>query len=222
MIRILVVEDSHSMRSFVRTALETALQTRAPFEILEATSGFDALHLKGVTLEITPLNVRNQVQIVDVAAPHSVHPGEDLEVSVVLSGQNGGEALRKTKYHVPVGAPAGTLYLTVSDATTANLTDYQNALLSPPRSSAQVFGLLNGLRSSASAYLRVWRAGNAFTVDGRDLPDPPASTALILGRNQQGGANLASARGARLTEIEIPLGQNAVGGSKTIQVEVKE
>ena len=45
MIRILVVEDSHSMRSFVRTALETALQPRGPFEILEATSGFDALRL---------------------------------------------------------------------------------------------------------------------------------------------------------------------------------
>ncbi len=45
MIRILVVEDSHSMRSFVRTALETALRARGPFEILEATSGFDALRL---------------------------------------------------------------------------------------------------------------------------------------------------------------------------------
>ena len=45
MIRILVAEDSQSMRSFVRTALESALQPRGPFEILEATSGFDALRL---------------------------------------------------------------------------------------------------------------------------------------------------------------------------------
>ena len=45
MIRILIAEDSHSMRSFVRTALESALQPRGPFEILEATSGFDALRL---------------------------------------------------------------------------------------------------------------------------------------------------------------------------------
>ena len=45
MIRILIVEDSHSMRSFVRTALETALEPKGPFEILEATSGFDALRL---------------------------------------------------------------------------------------------------------------------------------------------------------------------------------
>jgi two-component system chemotaxis response regulator CheY len=45
MIRILIVEDSHSMRSFVRTALESALEPLGPFEILEATSGFDALRL---------------------------------------------------------------------------------------------------------------------------------------------------------------------------------
>ncbi len=43
--RILIVEDSHSMRSFVRTALESALHRLGPFEILEATSGFDALRL---------------------------------------------------------------------------------------------------------------------------------------------------------------------------------
>ncbi len=45
MTRVLVVEDSHSMRSFVRTSLETVLQPRGPFEIFEATSGFDALRL---------------------------------------------------------------------------------------------------------------------------------------------------------------------------------
>jgi two-component system chemotaxis response regulator CheY len=45
MMRVLIVEDSHSMRSFVRTALEAVLQPTSPFEILEATSGFDALRL---------------------------------------------------------------------------------------------------------------------------------------------------------------------------------
>jgi len=43
--RVLIVEDSHSMRSFVRTALEAELQPKCRFEIVEATSGFDALRL---------------------------------------------------------------------------------------------------------------------------------------------------------------------------------
>jgi hypothetical protein len=186
------------------------------------TSGFDALRLKSITLDITPRDVRNQVQIADVAAPRSVRPGEDLEVTVVLSGQNGAETMKKTRYRVPVGAPAGTLYLTVSDAASANLADYLNAFSTPARSSAQVFGLLNGLRSGASAYMRVWRAGETFTIEGRDLPAPPASLSMILNRGQPTGSTQTTSRGAKLAEIEIPVGETAVGGSKTIQVEVKE
>src|SRR5919205_1117265 len=42
--RILVVEDSASTRSFIRSALETAGRL-GPCEIAEASSGFDALRL---------------------------------------------------------------------------------------------------------------------------------------------------------------------------------
>ena len=45
MVRILVVEDSHSMRSFVRSVLESVFSLAGPFEVVEATSGFDALRL---------------------------------------------------------------------------------------------------------------------------------------------------------------------------------
>jgi SpoIVB peptidase S55 len=205
----------------LNVAVGASLGVAAPLSYA-LTSGFDALRLKSVTLDITPVDVRNQMQIADVAAPRTARPGEDIEVTVVLSGQNGAETLKKTHYRVPIGAPAGTLYLTVSDAASANLADYQNAFSAPARSPSQVFGLLNGLRSGASAYLRVWRAGNSFTIEGRDLPDPPASAALIFTRAQPPGATAATSRGAKLAEIEIPVGQTAIGGSKTIQVEVKE
>jgi hypothetical protein len=186
------------------------------------TSGFDLLRLKSLTLDITPLDVRKQLQIADVAAPRTVRPGEDLEISIVLSGQNGAETIKKTHYRVPVGAPAGPLFFTVSDASSANLVEYQNAFSAPARSAAQVFGLLNALRSGSSAYLKVWRADNTFTIEGRDLPDPPASMAMIFNRAQLPGSSPANTRGAKLAEIEIPIGDTAVGGSKTIQVEVKE
>lgn len=42
--KILVVEDSSSVRSFVRDALEGAAELR-PSDVVEATSGFDALRL---------------------------------------------------------------------------------------------------------------------------------------------------------------------------------
>jgi two-component system chemotaxis response regulator CheY len=45
MSRILVVEDSVSMRSFVRNALESDSRSPAGLEVVEASSGFEALRL---------------------------------------------------------------------------------------------------------------------------------------------------------------------------------
>jgi two-component system chemotaxis response regulator CheY len=45
MSRILVVEDSVSMRSFVRNALESDSRSSAGLEVIEASSGFEALRL---------------------------------------------------------------------------------------------------------------------------------------------------------------------------------
>jgi len=43
--RILVVEDSVSMRSFVRSALESDSRSSADLDVVEASSGFEALRL---------------------------------------------------------------------------------------------------------------------------------------------------------------------------------
>ena len=43
--RILVVEDSASMRSFVRNALELDARSAAGVDVVEASSGFEALRL---------------------------------------------------------------------------------------------------------------------------------------------------------------------------------
>ena len=45
MTRILIVEDSYSMRAFVRSALESDTGELGEVEVIEAASGFDALRL---------------------------------------------------------------------------------------------------------------------------------------------------------------------------------
>jgi hypothetical protein len=185
-------------------------------------SGFDAFRLKNLTLEVAPLATRNQMQIADVAAPRRARPGDDVELSVVLTGENGAETVQKSHYRIPVGAPAGPLYATVSDAATANLAEVQTAMGSPARSPEQVLQLLNGLRSNTNAYIRFWRSDANFTADGRDLPGLPASLAIIFGKAQGGAAGSSLSRGAKVAEIAIPAGDNVVTGSKTIQIEVKE
>jgi hypothetical protein len=186
------------------------------------SSGFDALKLKGVTLDIQELDRRLQSQIADVTAPRQVRPGDDLEVTVTLAGENGVETLKSVHYKVPVGAPYGPLYLTAADAASNNMLDMQSAAGTPAHSPARVLEFLNNMRANTKAYLRIWRPEASYTVDGRDLSNPPASLALILARAQTAGAGALNFRGSKVAEIEIPAGERLVTGSKTIQVEVKE
>jgi hypothetical protein len=185
------------------------------------SSGFDGMKLKGVSIDVDVADRRSQLQIASLVAPRQVRPGRDLPITVVLAGDNGGETSKTVVYRVPVGAPPGTLSVTVADASTTNLIEYQALYSTPAHSPAQVLSLLNGLRSNTSAWVRVWRNETDYTVEGRDLPDPPPSIALILGRAQAGSSALLN-RGSKVAEIEVPAGASVVTGSKTVQVEVKE
>jgi len=60
MVRILLVEDSTAMRTYVRSALEGAPELNDDLEIVEAASGFDALRLlprAAYDLVITDINM---------------------------------------------------------------------------------------------------------------------------------------------------------------------
>jgi len=85
-----------------------------------------------------------------------------------------------------------------------------------------LLAVVNNLHPNNRAYVRVWRADPAFQLEGADLPDPPASVALILASSQAGAAGITQNRNSRIAQIEIDAGDMAVSGNKTIQVEIKE
>ncbi len=186
-------------------------------------AGFDQLKLKDVSLNIGAVERRNLAQIAEVSAPRQVRPGDDVELMLSLSGENGLPIAKTAHYRVPIGAQPGTILLTAADSTTMNQMDLQTIAGMPLRSPTQVFEILNRLRPNSNAYIRVWRAEASYSVEGRDLPDLPSSLALIMSRVQTATATTPlNQRGSKIAEIEIPIGEMVVTGSKTIQVEVKE
>ncbi|MGD0435438.1 MAG: SpoIVB peptidase S55 domain-containing protein [Bryobacteraceae bacterium] len=185
-------------------------------------AGFDALKIKGVTLAIEASERKRLLQIDQVTASRKdVHPGESVELTVTLTGENGVEVLKSVKYTVPIGAPAGTLNFTVADAGYSNALDYQQISATAPRSPTQLVSFLNNLRPNTNAYVRVWRTDPAFQVQDKDLPDPPASVGLILARAQAAQGTWFP-RGSKIDELQIQTGDVVVTGSKTVPVEVKE
>ena len=186
-------------------------------------SGYDALALKQVDLNIETFPLKRELQIDGVTASRrEAHPGDTIRIDVSLVGNDGREITRQVAYQAPIGAEPGTIYFTVADAATTNLADFHQVLSSPERTAGQVIAMLNGLHPNNKAYVRVWTTSPAFDLEGADLPNPPASVALILGGLQTTTGGIVQTRNSKIAEMEIDAGGMAVTGSKTIQVEIKE
>ncbi len=204
------------------SAAQVSLSAAVPLAYV-FQSGFDTLQLRRVALRVEVSDQKKQFTIDSVAASRrQVRPGEKLQIEVGFAGPNGAETTRRVDYEVPMGALAGPLYFTVSDANVANISDYRQILTSSAHSPEQVISTVNNLHPNNKAYVRVWRASPAFQLEGADLPDPPASVALVLAGSQSTVAGLAQTRNAKIAEMEIDGGEMFISGAKTIQVDVTE
>ena len=204
--------------SDANTAMQVSLSAAVPLAYV-LQSGFSSLQVKRVALDIDSFDEKKQLQIDQVeASPHEVRPGEKVEISAVLVGENGTEVTRTIDYNVPVGAAAGPLYFTVADGNVSNLAEVRQILGSTPHSAEQLVATVNRLRTNTKAYVRVWRADPNFQLEGEDFPDPPPSLALILGASPA----VLQTRNAKIAELEISAGDAVISGVKTVQVEVKE
>jgi SpoIVB peptidase S55 len=204
------------------TAMQVSLSAAVPVAYV-MQSGFDTLQLKNVALRVEAIDQRKALTIDSlVASSRRVRPGEKFSINVILAGENGSETSRTVEYQVPVGAPPGPLYFTVSDANTANIADFRQVLTTSPHTAAQLISTVNNLHPNNKAYVRVWRADPAYQLEGADLPDPPPSVALILANSQTNVAGITPVRNSKVAGMEIDLGDQFVSGTKTIVAEVKE
>src|SRR5579871_941896 len=204
------------------TAQQVSLNTAIPLAYV-LQSGFASLQLKNIALKVEALDEKKQLTIDSVfASRREVRAGEKLQLHVVLAGENGSETVRTLDYQVPIGAPAGALYFTVSDANAANIADFRQILSGSPHSPGQIITTVNNLHPNSKVYVRVWRTDPAFELEGADLPGPPASVALILAGSQTNLAGITQVRNSKIGEMEIDAGDVFVSGAKTIVVDVKE
>jgi hypothetical protein len=184
-------------------------------------TGFPDLAVKRVELEFDAAPRKRQTQIEDVTVVRkTVRPGDTIPLILTFASE-GKRFTRTVPYTVPKGFSPGTLQFTASDALIANFNEFRLSIMSPPRSAAAVVKLLQSLRDNTKAYIRVWRAEPSYQSQGEDLPSPPPSAAMVLGRSQ-GAGSIGVGYSSKITELSVPLGDVMVSGTHTVSVEVKE
>ena len=193
-------------------------------------AGFTNLRIKGISFELEPVETKRQLQISQVwTSRREVRPGDSVQVTALLAGEDGLEFTRTATYHVPVGAPLGQLNLTVSDANGLNFPDYAGLSAASLHTAEQLIRIVNRFRASDAAYVRVWRQEPSFSVagplPGGDLTDPPPSVMLILANPSTSLINtspITLQRGSEIAEFALSANGYVLTGTKTVQVEVKE
>jgi hypothetical protein len=204
------------------SAMQASLSAAIPLAYIMQSS-FNALGMKSAAIHIESFDKKKQLTIETVtSSKREVRAGDKLMLHVLFTGENGAEVTRQVPYEVPIGAEPGVLYFTVADANVANISDFRAILTSTPRTTSQLVSTVNNLHPNTKAYVRIWRADPAFQLEGADMPDPPASVALILAGSQSSLAGVTQVRNSKIGEMEIDAGDMVVSGVKTVQVEIKE
>ena len=204
------------------SAMQVSLSAAIPAAYV-MQGGFDTLKLKRVALNLEVFDQKKQLSIDSVTTSHrDVRAGGKVQLNIALMGENGAETMKRVEYQVPIGAEPGLLYFTVADANITNIADFRQVLTTTPRSTVQLVSTVNNLHPNTKAYVRVWRADPAFQLEGSDLPDPPASVALILGSSQSSSPGITQTRNSKIAEMEVDGGGMVITGTKTVQVEVKD
>jgi hypothetical protein len=204
------------------SATQASLSTAVPVAYV-MQSDFNMLRLKSVALNIEAFEQKKELTIDGITVSRrEAHAGDTVRLNVSLVGENGAETTRQLDYKVPIGAEPGTLYFTVADANTSNVTDFRQVIGATARTPTQVITTVNNLHPNTRAYIRVWRTDPAFQLEGVDLPDPPPSVALILAGSQSSLAGITQTRNSKIAEMEIDAGDVVISGVKTVQVEIKE
>ncbi len=185
--------------------------------------GFERLKLKHVALRLEAFDQKKQLAIDSITpSRHDVRAGEKLQLNIAFTGENGAETHPESRIRSSHRHGAGHALLHRGRCQHRQHRRFPpGAHFHPPQPRTARF---HGEQSPPQhqAYVRVWRADPAYQLEGSDLPDPPASIALILGGSQSSTNGITQTRNSKIGEMEVDTGDMVVTGTKTVQVEVKE
>ena len=150
-----------------------------------------------------------------------VHPGQTINVKVLLHPYRGAPFIQEVPITIPAQAARGNLQLLVSDAESLN----RMRELFPGQEEGKLQGLdeliriLNRERQNDRLYVTLWENAPTLLVEDKELPNVPASEINVLDqRRMPGGAQLMYQ--SEIGEHSVPMTQ-VITGQQYLSVTVK-
>jgi hypothetical protein len=184
-------------------------------------SGFNALDLKGIEVDVTSTDSRSSGTLNRLWIDKTeVHRGESIEMQAFARNDDGAQFVERIPLVIPADAPVGPLVITVGDGTSLNLADRaQPSADFSPRDLGQLVRAINKLKRNNRLYVRVSRAGTGAIVNNEEMPVLPPSMLATLGSSRTSGGYTPLSV-ATLEEHELPPSQFIISGQQTITINV--
>jgi hypothetical protein len=152
-----------------------------------------------------------------------VKPGESLELTALLRGQDGRETLQKATVEIPASLTPGPLTILVADGTTIDRAEMaRTGRRVLPKDPQQLVRAINKLRRNNRLYARLSRLQPGFVIQGENFPSPPPSVARIFSSDPSLTAEVSPTFLSTVADYELDPLPSVVSGVKTITVMVRE
>jgi hypothetical protein len=184
-------------------------------------SGFNALDLRGIDVDVTSTDSRSSGSLNRLWIDKTeVHRGESVEMQAFARNDNGSEFVERIPLVIPADSPIGPLVITVGDGASLNQADRSQPTAEfAPRDLGQLVRAINKLKRNNRLYVRVMRAGTGAIVNNEEMPVLPPSMLATLGSSRTSGGYTPLSV-ATLAEQELPPSQFIISGQQTITINV--
>jgi hypothetical protein len=184
-------------------------------------SGFNALDLRGIDVDVTSIDSRSSGALNRLWIDKTeVRRGETIEMQAFARNDNGSEFVERIPLEIPADAPLGPLVIFVGDGASLNMADRaQPSAEFSPRDLSQLVRAINKLKRNNRLYVRVMRAGTGAIVNNEEMPVLPPSMLATLGSSRTSGGYTPMSV-ATLEEHELPPSQFIISGQQTITINV--
>jgi SpoIVB peptidase S55 len=173
----------------IQSGMMVALAVEGAFSRIYSNP-YESPDIQGIHLHVTTMAERRWARIENAWVGKSeVHPGETLDVKVLLRPYRGAPVLREIPVRIPEEVTRGKLQLVVSDADWVN----RNLEIVTATSDGQLPGLeelirlVNRTRQNDRLYATLLQPTPTLLVEDKELPNAPVSEINVLNQRQNPG-----------------------------------
>jgi hypothetical protein len=181
-------------------------------------SGFDDVHIEGITLDISSTDTKYAGTLERIALNKTeTRRGEKIEIHAHVRTESGKLYVQRIPVQIPEDATPGQLLVFVGDG--GALQEGSAARSFVPQDLGQLVRAINKVKKSDRLYVKLFRITPGAVIGTNEMPNLPPSMVATLNSDRNSGGYTPTVLSA-VYEMELPPAEFVISGQQVIAVEV--